>query len=380
MYKHKYMNKKEFDILRSREPEAFQYVDNGVLEGPNWEGIKGLYFLSNNQMISKTLVEKCARNLQILLFEEGVVEIEERAFFDHRCEHIVLPSSLKYLGAEAFYSKSLLSIDLPNIFLKEILSNNLLNEFHFVGDYLFCKKNTLGGQHIYIKTTDFDYDLFELFEDLSSVHISTPDASILLKTSVVPKLINTIYVSSKSMNFEHTTEYLKDLSGNIIFVKKKKKIAFGPWYTYISAFPEMEYMSKKSIEYSIFANPNFAWNHGIIKNNFRMVVYIPNKKKIMLNSCELFSPNVLINHFDIEELIIINYNLDLFDVSTLVIALQLFEESCKNPKTAYLHWKRPLNIIVPKDSKFGSIPLLFGSSNYMRIKVEDVDEPDEFIE
>lgn len=373
------MNKAEFETLRKRYSPAYQYVSNGQLEYPDYEqDIKGLYFLSNNKVIEEYPFRYFARNLQVIIFEEGIEAISEGAFEGHRCTTIVVPDSVTYLGSRALFGKDLLSITAPKDFWKDILSYELFNEFHLGNSQITYKVSKKYGQHLYIKSDEFDYDDFKLFDYLSSIHISAANVLITCKKPIMPELIDDIYVANCSLNYEHTNEYLKDMSGNVLFVKIKEHIVFGPWYTSSLVFPAIQYMprSKRTIKYDIAFNSNFHWDHDTIKNVYDMVVYIRNKKKILLTGCRFFAPNVLINHHDIEELVVINYDIESFDVASFIIAMQWYEMECE--KDPYFR-KRTPTIIVPTDSRFAAVHSLGKSLQYLNVKVADVDEPDEYI-
>ena len=376
------MNKKEFDILRSRYPQCYQYVSNGLLEGPSWKGIKGLYFLSNNKVIEETPYRDFRDNLQVLIFEEGIEEIKDDAFKEHRCEHVVLPSTLKYCGKGAFESNELLSFETPLCCFKHYVPYGM-REFHFIGDSVVCKATNEHGMHVYIKTKDFDYELFDMFPELHSVHVSWSDASILASKSVMPRFIDRIYVTSKSKNFYLTTDYLKDKSGNIYFVKKRKVVKIGPWYNIANQLPMMDYVHGKAIRFDISTNPNFISNpkNKIIKNVDGVIVYIPDEREVSLTSCSVIAPNALMCHQNIENLTIINYDLDMFDVGLFTIALAQFDDYCENNQPIDVHRRnKPLIVTVPTDIRFKSVPMWFALSKNVNVIVKNVDEPDVIVE
>ena len=379
-------NKQLFDSKYDRLRDEYLKIENREMafSSDRSNRTKGLYF-SNVDYIESGYGNDDNSNIELIVLEEGIKEIKDRAFYNHKCSELIIPQSVLNIGDDAISSESIRYLELP-IHLSYALRHNYmpyLDEFHFKDDRIICKasRDDFNPEihcikpKIFIECAHFDLRNipFETDTDfIEFVHIGK-DVLDIDTFNADPLYVKRAFVDKRNPIIRKAGRFIIDKGNNISFViYKKRVIEIDSSITYVDYLPSIPYLTP--LRYDASNNHNFITSNGIIWNSKKRVIYIPDDKEVGLTDCGGFAHNLLVNHSEIEKLIIYKDSNDSLNPMELHNMLSVFLWALERNRFR----NNPLTIVLPTNKMY-SVFSSFACDD-LKIVFDDIESPDCYME
>ena len=341
-------------------------------------------------------------NLKYIVIEDGLEKICSGTFYNTKVEEIKLPNSVKYIDKEALTNGYLRYLELP-LHCLEFVNDNILTTTNikikddrvickapadFIANYFPYDKE----KNLYIENSNFNFKWFDYFPEIATLHISSSTAkfdysgvSIPTTTGynlIKPRFVKRIYLNKNNSNFIFKDHCLIDKALNIVlFIEMKPVIKLYSAFDTCEFLPDptrIKYYTDPIITFDVSGSKFFKEEGGTIRNYRGSVVYINDEEEILLTKCEGFADNVLLNHGNLKRLLIHYYYSERLNIFELERALDKFINYI--PRKGEYYCSSPIELVIPTDPRFAPLTKFNSLSPMIKVTVEDVSEPDEYLE